>query len=222
MSHNVSDDKDHRNSLTTFEGLKDVFNTILVNMIDQVKLLEKNIAKSHSDQIEEAINKIDSKNDYFTRLLRANLLKGIFLPINKHDLRQVVENFEIVIDLLQRVGHHMWLIEVPDWVNEHLQAMLGIIIKQLESLNKWFTIPQESNEEVEKIANLENDADVLHRTFLKKLYSESIDFKVFSQSSLLDQTLEDITDELEILSRQIHIILNEYRAMLKPLPHYLP
>lgn len=222
MTDESTEERDRKNSLVTFDGIKDVFNTVLVNMVDQVKILEQNIASSHSDEIEKSLNDIDTKNDYFMKLLRANLLRGIFLPINKHDLRQAIENFEIVIDLLQRVGHHLWLIDVPDWVNSHLQDMFVVINKQLSSLNKWFTIKQESNEQVDEISNLENEADVLHRKFLKRLYSESVDFKVFLQSSLLDQTLEDLTDELEILSRQIHIILNEYRTMMKPLPHYLP
>lgn len=222
MSKNPIDKQDRRNLLNTFDGFTDVFDAILVNMIDQSKLLEKNIVSNHSEEIETSLNKFDATNDYFTNLLRANLLRGIFLPINRHDLRQAVEHFERVIDLLQRIGHHLWLIKVPEWVESHLGNMLIIINKQLTSLHDWFNIQKESNEQVEEIANLENEADNLHRIFLKRLYAEVNDFKIFSQSSLLDQTLEDLTDELEILSRHIHIILNEYRTMMKPLPHYLP
>lgn len=213
---------DRGNRIATFDGLKDVFNTILVNFLDQVRLLEQYIASPYSEEKEKNLDKIDAKNDYFTKLLRTILLRGIFLPINKHDFRQSIENFEIVMDLFQRINHHLWLIVLPDWINDHLRKMIEIIRKELNSLNQWFTIKKESIEQIDEISNLENEADIVHREFLRKLYSESIDFKVFTQASLLDQTLEDITDEIENLSRQIHIILNEYRTMVQPPPHYLP
>lgn len=221
MSKEDSTD-DRRNKITTFDGLKDVFNTILVNFIDQVRLLDKYITMPYSEEKERNLDKIDEKNDYFTKLLRTLLLRGIFLPINKHDLRQSIENFEIVMDLFQRVNHHLWLVTLPDWVYEHLHQMLAILSKEIQSLNDWFTIQKESIEQIDEISNLENEADAIHRGFLRKLYAESVDFKVFTQASLLDQTLEDITDEIENLSRQIHIILNEYRTMVQPPPHYLP
>ena len=221
MSKEDSSD-DRRNRITTFDGLKDVFNTILINFIDQARLLDQFVGTPYSEEREQNLDKIDSKNDYFTKLLRAILLRGIFLPINKHDLRQTIENFEIVMDLFQRINHHLWLISLPDWVCDHLRKMLEIITKELNSLNEWFTIQKESIEQIDKISDLENEADKIHRSFLRRLYAESIDFKVFTQASLLDQILEDITDEIENLSRQIHIILNEYRTMIQPPPHYLP
>lgn len=218
----MTDNEDRKNKITTFDGIKDIFNTILVNMIDQSHLLDKYVGTPYSEDKQQALENIEGKNDYFTKLLRAILLRGVFLPINKHDLRQSIENFEVVIDLFQRVEHHLWLIELPNWVDDHLHIMLGIIINELMSLNQWFTIQKESIEQLDEISNLENQGDKVHREFLRKLYSESVDFKIFTQSSLLDQTLEDITDQIEILSRQIHIILNEYRTMIQPLPNYLP
>ena len=100
--------------------------------------------------------------------------------------------------------------------------MLKIIIRQLNSLNNWFSIERETIQEIDEISKLENDADKNHKLFLRKLYSENVTFKEFNQGSLLDQILEDITDSIERLSRQIHIILNEYRSLTSPPPRYLP
>ena len=177
----MTDNEDRRNKITTFDGIKDIFNTILVNMIDQSHLLNQYIGTPYSDDKQQALEKIESKNDYFTKLLRAILLRGVFLPINKHDLRQSIENFEVVIDLFQRVEHHLWLIELPNWVDEHLHLMLGIIINELMSLNQWFTIQKEYVEQLDEISDLENQGDKDHREFLRKLYSESVDFKIFTQ-----------------------------------------
>lgn len=208
--------------LSTFDGVKDVFNAILVNTIDQITLIENNISDSRNKEVVSKLDRIDGKNEYFSQLLRAVLLKGILLPINKHDLQQSIEKFEAVIDLLQRLSHHLWLTELPSWINNHLKQMSRIAREQLTDLNNWFTLSKGSIEQLDSISDLENKADDLHRTFLKELYSIEIAFKEFHQATKLDQTLEDIIDNVEILSRQIHIILNEYRTSLQPLPKYLP
>ena len=76
--------------------------------------------------------------------------------------------------------------------------------------------------ELKEIAELENKADKLHRKFLQQIFAEEIDFKVFSQATLVDQILEDIIDDVERLSRQIFLFLNEYKTIGQASPSYLP
>ena len=100
--------------------------------------------------------------------------------------------------------------------------MFFIITEQLQNLSLWFIDQIDYNQELEKISQLENKADKAHKAFLKELFSKEENFKIFAQANLLDQTLEDITDSIERLSKQLFIFFNEYKTLTHPLPHYLP
>ena len=103
-------DRELRSTLTV-EGIKDVFNTLLMNLIYEVKLFHDNVNKSYSEEISTQLERIDSKNDYFSHLLRQILLKGVFLPINDRYFTQSIQKFDELIDLIQRIGHHLWLLQ---------------------------------------------------------------------------------------------------------------
>jgi uncharacterized protein Yka (UPF0111/DUF47 family) len=209
-----------RTSLTA-DGIKDVFNTLIMNLLQEITLFHDNIS-NFSEDLEIKLERIDSKNDYFSFLLRQILLKGIFLPISDRYFTQSIQKFDELIDLIQRIGHHLWLLRSPDWIVTHYNEMFLIIKEQLQNLSFWFIDQIDYNQELEKISQLENKADKAHKAFLKELFSKEENFKIFSQANLLDQTLEDITDSIERLSKQLFIFFNEYKTLTHPLPHYLP
>ena len=214
-------ERELRTSLT-IDGIKDVFNTLIMNLLYEIKLYNENVNKEPTDEIRSQLDRIDSKNDYFSHLLRQILLKGIFLPINERYFTQSIQKFDELIDLIQRIGHHLWLLECPEWIVNHYKDMFEIIRDQLVNLNKWFIDEVDYDKELEGISQLENKADQCHIEFLKNLFDKENDFKVFSQANLLDQTLEDITDTIEGLSKQLFIFFNEHKTLTHPLPHYLP
>lgn len=214
-------DRELRASVT-IDGIKDVFNTLIMNLLQEVQLFHDNILNEYSDELASQLERIDSKNDYFTHLLRQILLKGIFLPINDRYFTQSIQKFDELIDLIQRIGHHLWLLQSPDWIVVHYNNMFAVIKEQLNNLSKWFIEKVDYDQELEKISQLENKADKLHKEFLKELFTKEENFKVFAQANLLDQTLEDITDANESLSKQLFIFFNEYKTLTQPLPHYLP
>ena len=209
-------------SILTVEGIKDVFNTLIMNLLYEIKLFNDNVNKDHTEQVSSQLDRIDSKNDYFSYLLRQILLKGIFLPINDKYFTQSIQKFDELIDLIQRIGHHLWLLKCPNWIVNHYIEMFVIISDQLVILNKWLVEEVDYDKELEIISDLENKADKAHIEFLKNLFEKENDFKVFSQANLLDQTLEDITDTIERLSKQLFIFFNEHKTLTHPLPHYLP
>ncbi len=206
----------------TVDGIKDVFNTLIMNLLSEVNFYHNNVTSSFSDELESQLERIDNKNDYFSHLLRQILLKGIFLPINARNFTQSIQKFDELIDLIQRIGHHLWLLQSPEWIVNHYNEMFLIIKEQLNNLSKWFIENVDYDRELEKISQLENKADKVHKAFLKELFSKDEHFKIFAQANLLDQTLEDITDAIERLSKQLFIFFNEYKTLTHPLPHYLP
>ena len=193
-----------------------------MNLIYEVKLFHDNVNKPYSEEVSSQLERIDSKNDYFSHLLRQILLKGIFLPINDRYFTQSIQKFDELIDLIQRIGHHLWLLQSPDWIVAHYNEMFIIIADQLKNLNQWFIDEVDYDKELEVISQLEDKADIAHKKFLQELFAKENDFKVFSQANLLDQTLEDITDAIERLSKQLFIFFNEHKTLTNPLPHYLP
>lgn len=215
-------DRELRASVTV-EGIKDVFNTLLMNLLQEVQIFHDNInTTDYTDELASQIERIDAKNDYFSHLLRQILLKGIFLPINDRYFTQSIQKFDELVDLIQRIGHHLWLVQSPDWNVSHYNEMFIIIKEQLNNLSKWFIDKNDYDQELEKILELENKADKLHKEFLRELFAKEENFKIFAQANLLDQTLEDITDAIEQLSKQLFLFFNEYKSLTHPLPHYLP
>ena len=217
----MNDEKKSMKSAITFEGILDIFTTITTNMIDQVGVITKNLTSTYSLETEKFLDEIDSKDDYFSELLHQNLLKGLFLPLNKHDLFLIVQNIDQIMDLLQKIHHHLWLLTLPGWIITHLQEMLEIVRKQLENTLKCLEETQNTKNHLNEIRELENQADKLHREFLRELYQNDLEYKEFTHATLLDQTLEDITDNIEIFSRHLFILLNQNKALITELPHYL-
>ncbi|MFV2014695.1 MAG: DUF47 family protein [Candidatus Heimdallarchaeota archaeon] len=204
--------------------LMEIFETLIKNISYELSVLVDADFNIRSAEIKEKLQSIDKRNEMYSQTIYNQLLNDIFLPVKKLDFLRVYESFESIMDKIQRIGHRMGLIIVRDWIKVHHRKMLSILVKLFGSLDDWFVSTEkvQYSIDLQKISNLEKEADQLHSMFLERLYStEDIDFKEFSQAEFIDLTLEDTIDEVERLAEKLYTVILEYKESNKDLPVYL-
>ncbi len=225
----IEKDKERAVKLVKEERIMEFFQTVLVNLEQQVELIQKSLQEEYKDaqqktsQLEALFLELDERNDYYSALLGELILRATFLSMDRLHLLMARESFEAVMERIERVAHRLNLLFLPEWVTHHLIELTKILRGMLRVVINWIdpTTPHSPRDD-QQIHVLENRADQLHRSFLKQLYSSTdMTFQVFRQAEVLDQLLEDTIDQLEILAKRLHLILEEYKIALQPLPHYL-
>jgi len=204
--------------------LMEIFETLIKNISYELSVLVDADFNIRSTEIKEKLQSIDKRNEMYSQTIYNQLLNDIFLPVKKLDFLRVYESFESIMDKIQRIGHRMGLIIVRDWIKVNHRKMVSILVKLFGSLDDWFVSTEnvQYSIDLQKISNLEKEADQLHSMFLERLYStEDIDFKEFSQAEFIDLTLEDTIDEVERLAEKLYTVILEYRESNKDLPVYL-
>ncbi len=224
-THSFIEERKRTSKLLQEERILEFFQVVLTNLEQQVILIQNSLDSSRDDetQLEKLFKTLDERNDYYSSVMRELLLRATFLSIDRIHLLMTKESIEALVERIERVAHRLDLVMLPEWVIQHLMEMTILLHKQLDVLIKWVDIQSRKSEElVKQIQNLENQADKKHRSFLKQLYSTTtITYQQFAQAEMLDQLLEDTIDQVEILGRRLHLILEEYKTALQPLPHYL-
>lgn len=217
----MSSDDNFNTSIIEDEQLFEFINSILSNLINQIEIIKKNLQTINEVEITEILNHLEEKNDAYSKLLIELNVRSTFLPINRLHLLFFTKSIEDVTEKIERVAHRLGLAELPDWTYKHFISMIDILREQFSKLTTWiYNKPSHLN--LKEIELLENEADILHRKFLKRIYSSNLKERSFNQTELLDRILEDAIDETEILARRFYIILNEYKSALGDTPHYLP
>lgn len=202
------------------ENLHELFQTIIMNLLQEVDLLKENIGNPYSKTVEDSLGKLDQRNDNYSIVVHNLLLQRIFLTIDKYDLQLVYESFELVMDKIQQVGHRLGLITIPEWVTIHLTKMLNHLNNSLTELSSWFEDELE-NINLRGIQVIENSSDLIHRKFLRKLYMTELPHPEFFQSEFIDLTIENCIDEVLKLAKRVFVILDQMKAYTPDPPTYL-
>ncbi len=204
--------------------LLEIFETLIKNITYEFQILKNGDLNSKTDEITELLQNTDDRNELYSQTVYNQLLNDIFLPVKKLDFLRVYESFEFIMEQVQRIGHRIGLCIMRDWIIDHQNEMISILIQLFESLDDWFVSIEKTqySMDLQKISILENKADDLHTNFLRKLYSEKdIDFKEFSQAEFIDLIIEDTIDEAERLAHRIFTVILEFKESNKDLPVYL-
>ena len=93
----------------------------------------------------------------------------------------------------------------------------------LDNISIWFKPEREIKPSTDliEIKKMEDQAKVIHRKFIKKIFKDELEAKVFSQAEFLAQTVRDGIGEVQKLAQRIYIVLHNYKLATQPLPSYL-
>lgn len=204
--------------------LMEIFETLIKNITYEFEILRDGDLNAKTDETTKLLQNIDDRNELYSQTVYNQLLNDIFLPVRKLDFLRVYESFEFIMEQVQRVGHRIGLFTMREWILDHQNEMISILIHMFESLDDWFVSIEkvQYSLDLQKISVLETKADELHANFLKKLYTETdIDFKEFSQAEFIGMIIEDTIDEAERLAHRIYTVILEIKESNKDLPVYL-
>lgn len=216
------DEKRQIYNLNRESGIE-LFNTLTMNLHQEVMIIKGNIGKEMTKEIEEQLAQLDQRNDHYSLLIQQLLLQGIFLSVNSSQLQNVSERFEKVIEKVECVAHRQLLVPLPEWVNEHIGNILDLLLEMLDHISTWFETGREIDPSTDliKIKEMEDQGNDLHRKLVKKIYKEDLEMRVFSQAEFLAQTTRDGISEVQKLAQRIYIVLHNYKLATQPLPSYL-
>lgn len=189
----------------------DMLSIITDNTIQEIELL---ITTSFSEKLgDETVlfDKINDKNDNYSQAINDMLAEDIFLPINKYDLLLVYEAFEDLSDKTEQLSHRIGLIELPEWVENHLNSMLDYLFQMFKLIQSWVNRDFDILN-LDKIQDLEIMGDKSHQLFLHKLYDCEIHYKVFKQSEFLDLIVEKAIDAGERLANRLYNLIRAYQS----------
>lgn len=194
-----------------------------MNLHQEVMVIKSNIGKEMTEEIKEQLAQLDQRNDHYSLLIHQLLLQGIFLSVNSSQLQNVSEGFEKVIEKVECVAHRQLVIPLPEWVDEHIENTLEHLLKMLDHISAWFTPEREIKPSTDliEIKRIEDQVNDLHRKFIKKVFKEDLEVKVFSQAEFLAQTTRDGISEIQKLAQRIYVVVHNYKIATQPLPSYL-
>ncbi len=198
-------------------------------ILDFVELLVSNISqeveflisylKQKSVDIETIMENLALRNDKYSESLNELLINGIFLPFDEKILYNITKGFHEVIENIEAFAHRIELLKLPDWITEHLISMLDSFLNLLSAIDSWFEKDAEIS--IETVQAAENQADIIHASFLKKAYSAELDFKTFHLALQLDSILESTIDQSEALAKDLVLLLKYNTLATQPPPTYL-
>ncbi|MFQ5335887.1 MAG: TIGR00153 family protein [Flavobacteriales bacterium] len=182
----------------------------VLECVDKVQVLFEQLAAGDCNGIAKTakeISNLEHVADLTKNEIRNNLPKGLFLPVDRGNLLEILSLQDSIADKAEDIGMLLTLRQVvlPDelkkefgtFLNKNLEAFHKAynIIDQLDELLEYSFGGREAvkvNEMVDEVAFNEHEADKLQHRLVKSLFnlSESIPYQDFI---LLKQMMEEIS-----------------------------
>lgn len=199
----------------------------VANCIHELPALFEALKKGDFAQIlalSDKISHLEHEADLVKNDIRNHLPTGLFLPIAKSSLLEILALQDNLADRAEDLGVLLTLrrLEVIPVIASELELFIR---KNLEAFDEVFLINQEmgwllessfggSEAEkvksiIEKVAFLEHEADILQRSLLKKLLSECDDLgpqSLYIWLKIIEE-LSALSDQSENLGNRIRMIL---------------
>ncbi|RME00020.1 MAG: TIGR00153 family protein [Calditrichaeota bacterium] len=192
--------------------LEELYEAFIANDFSQIEALAKEIS-----ELEHAADL--TKNE-----IRNSLRKGLFLPVNRGDLLEILALQDTIADKAEDVGVLMTLkkLEPIKGMEDDLKAFLD---KNVEAVDYAHKIIREIDElvqasfggkEAEKVrqmvaevAYMEHEADVMQHALLKKLYNmdDSLPYSTFILWVNILQVVAALGNTAEKLANRVSMLL---------------
>jgi len=190
--------------------IRQIFDAQAKKDFDQVRKLAKEISKrEHMADL--------TKND-----LRNNLPKGLFLPVDRSNLLEILSVQDSIADKCEDIGVLLTLKDftIPKEMQKEFRAFLE---KNIESIEMTFKIMQKLDElletsfggteaenvqlMVEQVAFMEHEADILQRELLRNIFKNEKEFgygkfflliRLFQEVSALSNYAEKLANRIRM------------------------
>ncbi len=175
-------------------------------------------------KIEKEIAELEHAADLTKNDIRNNLPKGLFLPVDRNNLLQILSIQDDIADQCEDIGNLLCFrsFSMPKEMNKSFKKFLEINIESVEEAHKIIQRLDEllavgfSGVEAENVKTminhtgyLEHEADKLQHKLLTMLFNNDKDLR-FSTFLLIERTIESLgalSDYAEKLANRVHMTL---------------
>ena len=177
------------------------------------------------NRIVEDLSDLEHEADITKNEIRNNLPKGLFMPVNRADLLEILALQDTIADKAEDVGVLFSLKKLEPV--KSLEADVKMLLeKNIEAFNQTHRIIRQMDElletsfggkEAEKVRNMvsdveftEHEIDIMQRKLLKKLYNldDKIAYNEFYLYISILQTLTKISDISEKIANRVRMMLD--------------
>ncbi|MFQ6112890.1 MAG: TIGR00153 family protein [bacterium] len=180
--------------------------------------------QSAVEKLAKEVSELEHTADLTKNEIRNNLPKGLFLPVDKGNLLEILAIQDSIADKAEDIGHLLILqkLDMPAELKDDFKAFLA---KNIESFNVAQRIIQEIDEllessfggiEAEKVRKMvdevaykEHESDLLQQTLLKNLFSlgKKMPYSSFILWLRIIETIGAISDLSENLGDRVRATL---------------
>jgi len=161
------------------------------------------------------IKDIEHRGDEITHQTVELLHKTFITPLDREDIHQLISKMDDILDFIEAASQRVFLYDlqnVPDEGKElgtlcaQSAKLIQSSVSQLDNLKN----PDDLIRQCVEINRLENDADVVLRGAMAKLFREETDVKQLIKLKEIYEMLETVTDRCEDVANIIEGIVLEY------------
>ncbi len=209
-------------------GLLQTHMKTVKDCVDKVPDLFKQLEKGDQEAINQTareISKLEHVADMTKNDMRKNLEKGMFLPVDRGRLLEILTIQDNLADKAEDIGHLLTVraAQIPPGLVEDFRAFLAknlecfqmafLIIDQLDELMEYTFGGREAikvNQMVDEVAYKEHEADKLQLTLLRNLFNSeaAIDFRDFILIKQVITEISNLSNLSEKLAYRVRLMLD--------------
>ncbi|MFH1056563.1 MAG: DUF47 family protein [Candidatus Micrarchaeota archaeon] len=159
--------------------------------------------------LSDKIHEIENKGDEITHEISHELYKTFITPIDREDIHELAQLIDDQADLIDSLTKKITYYNVKN-IDEFMLKQIDIAVRQMEFLTTAIE-KMESNGSIEeqrnKVLDLEDEADVVHRKAISSLFSDSMPPLDVIKMKDLYETLEILTDKNQRVAITIESIV---------------
>jgi predicted phosphate transport protein (TIGR00153 family) len=165
------------------------------------------------DRLDEriaGIQKLEKRGDEFDREIGRRLENAFIAPFDREDIHALTGRLDDVVDYIQAVGESLIIYDVKEPTDEcrRLAAILGEVGQELAAALSKLDKIKELNVHLERVHDLEHEADGVSRAAIGRLFRENHDpLEVIKWRELylvLENAIDAGEDAAEAIERMIH------------------
>jgi len=200
---------------------------VVLECAREVPPLLEALAAGEQDKVESAKSKIferEAEADRIKNEMRGALPKSLFMPVDRHDLLEVLQMQDSIADTAQDIAGLLVerRMDIPEFMQDSLLAMTrrcvdtceqsGRIIEELDELLEMGFRGREANqvgEMVETLNRIEDDTDELGIQLTRQLFEHEDDMKPVSVMMWyqLIEWIGDLADYAEKVGDRLRLLI---------------
>lgn len=186
---------------------------IINSSATELRLLMNNL--QNPEEILEKLTALEHEGDSITHKLIEHTKKMFITPLDREDIFRITKDIDNVTNRIEAAAHKFYsynidiptpeTVEIIDKIVTATEELI-IIISELKTLNKSKIML----EKIIKVNVLENEADLIYRKAVKKLFDNADDVLYVMKWKDLYKYLEDSMDACERLANEVRGVVMKY------------